>query len=114
AKQVYSYRGARVDPNKETERVFLWTTVAKHSKTFYRLDREHPLVQRALETTSDRKALEALLKLVEQTVPLPHITITNSETPDQLAGPFERSSEKEIRGVASACYSALRDRGVSH
>lgn len=114
AKQVYSYRGARVDPNKEQDRVFLWTTVAKHSKTFYRLDREHPLVQRVLETTSDRKALEALLKLVEQTVPLPHITITNTETPDQLAGPFERSAEREVLAVLNETYRAIRSSGKNH
>lgn len=114
AKQVYSFRGARVVPHTEAERVFLWTPLAKNSKTFYRLDREHPLVKAALGSTSDRKTLEALLKLIEQTVPLPHITITNSETPDQLAGPFERSTEREVLAVMTETYRALRSSGKGH
>lgn len=114
AKQVYSFRGARVVPHTEAERVFLWTPLAKNSKTFYRLDREHPLVKAALASTNDRKTLEALLKLIEHTVPLPHITITNSENPDQLAGPFEGVREAEIREVMLRCYHALRRQGSSH
>lgn len=114
AKQVYSFRGARVVPHNEAERVFLWTPVAKNSKIFYRLDREHPLVKAALASTRDRKTLEALLKLVEQTMPLPHITITNTETPDQLAGPFERSTEKEVLAVMNETYRAIMSSGKGH
>lgn len=114
AKQVYSFRGARVVPHNEVERVFPWTHLAKNSKTFYRLNREHPLVKAALGSTSDRKTLEALLKLIEQTVPLPHITITNSETPDQLAGPFEGSTEREVLTVMTETYRALRSSGKGH
>jgi hypothetical protein len=114
AKQVYSFRGAKVVPHSEAGRVFLWTPIAKNSKTFYRLDREHPLVKRSLEVSTDRATLEAMLKLIEQTVPMPHITITNSETPDQLAGPFEQSKEKEVLAVMKETYRAIRSSGKSH
>lgn len=114
AKQVYSVRGARLVPHSEAAKVFLWTPVAKNSKTFYRLDREHPLVKAALASTSDRKTLEALLKLVEQTVPIPLITITNSESPDQLGGPFERSTEREVLTVMTETYRAIRSSGKGH
>ena len=55
--------------------------------------------------------LSALLRLLEETIPLQHITIQNSETPDMQPGPFERIAEPEVREVMrrhSAPFLALR------
>jgi hypothetical protein len=107
AKRVYSHRGARLSPASESERTFLWQPMAKHDKTFYRINREHPLVKQASVVSQDRATYNALLRLIEETVPLPHITITNSEHPNTLPGPFERSTDHQILEVMEETYRSL-------
>lgn len=107
AKQVYSHRGARLTPKADSERVLIWEPVAKHGKTFYRLNRLHPLLKQALAASVDRAALNALLRLIEETVPLPHITITNSEQPSSLPGPFEHAPDSQIREVMQQAFRSL-------
>jgi hypothetical protein len=107
AKRVYSHRGAKLAPKADAERVLLWEPLAKHDKTFYRLNRQHPLLKQALATTSNRSALNALFRLIEETIPFPHITIQNSEKPNCLAGPFEQTAENQIREVMEQAFDSL-------
>lgn len=107
AKRVYSHRGAKLTPQADAERVLLWEPLAKHDKTFYRLNREHPLLKQATASSSDRPALLALLRLIEETVPLPHIAIENSKKPNSLAGPFEHAAESQIREVMEEAFDSL-------
>lgn len=107
AKRVYSHRGAKLTPKADAERVLLWEPTAKHDKMFYRLNRQHPLLKQALAASSNRSALNALLRLVEETVPLPHIAIENSEKPNSLPGPFEHASESQIREVMEQAFHSL-------
>ncbi len=111
AKRVYTYRGATLTPRAEVERIHLWEPTAKHNKTFYRLNRSHPLMLRALESTSDREGLNALLRLLEETVPLPHISIRASEAPNSLPAPFEGVPEHQIRSVMKQAFSSLLTSG---
>lgn len=107
AKRVYSYRGARLTPKADSERVLLWEPVAKHGKAFYRLNRTHPLLKQSIEASNDRAILKALLRLIEETVPLPHITIVNNEQPSSLAGPFEYAPDHQIREVMQQAFRSL-------
>ena len=111
AKRVYSHRGSLLLPKSEVERVFLWETMAKHNKTFYRLNREHPLLKRALQTTADKPALDALLRLIEETTPFAQITIQNSENPASLPSPFEHTHESKIREVMKQVFKSLLEAG---
>jgi hypothetical protein len=107
AKRVYSHRGAKLTPKADAERVLLWEPTAKHDKMFYRMNRQHPLLKQALAASSNRSALNALLRLVEETVPYPHIAIENSETPNSLPSPFEHAAEGQIREVMEQAFHSL-------
>ncbi|MEO5716397.1 MAG: ATP-binding protein [Luteolibacter sp.] len=107
AKRVYSHRGAKLTPKADEERVLLWEPLAKHDKTFYRLNRQHPLLKQALDKSSDRQVLGALLRLIEETVPYPHISINNSEKPNSLPGPFEHAPETQVREVMKEAFESL-------
>ncbi len=107
AKRVYSQRGAKLTPQADADRVLLWEPLAKHNKTFYRLNREHPLLKRVTAGTSDRPALNALLRLIEETIPFPHITIANSDKPCSLPGPFDHSADGQIREVMEQAFHSL-------
>ncbi len=107
AKRVYSHRGAKLTPKADSERVLLWEPTARHDKTFYRINRQHPLLKQALDTSSNRSALNALLRLIEETVPLPHIAIEHSEKPNAMAAPFEHAAESQIREVMEQAFHSL-------
>jgi hypothetical protein len=107
AKRVYSHRGAKLTPKSDAERVLLWEPTAKHDKMFYRLNRQHPLLKQALAATTNRSALNAFIRLVEETVPFPHIAIENSEKPNSLPGPFEHAGESQIREVMEQAFHSL-------
>lgn len=107
AKLVYSHRGAKLTSKAEAERVLLWEPIAKHDKTFYRLNRDHTLLKRAMAGAADKPALNALLRLIEETIPFPHITISNSDKPGSLPGPFDHSSDSQIYGIMEQAYLSL-------
>lgn len=113
AKRVYSHRGAKLIPAEGKERVFLWDQTAKHNRVFYRLNRDHPLVKQVRAACSDTPKLNALLRLIEETIPVPLITITDREKPDQTIGPFEAAKETEILEIMRQVYASLRAGGLS-
>lgn len=113
AKNVYTHRGARLAPNAATERTLLWEPMAKHDRTFYQINRDHPLVRQVMEATKDRSALNALLRLLQETIPLQHITIANTEKPDGQPQPFEGADEGQIRGIMLELFRAFRTSGSS-
>ena len=90
--------------------MFLWTHLTKRGKNFYKINRDHPLVRKVLDTADDKAPIRALLNLVEQTVPAPLIVINNSETPDGLGQPFE-DSPAELRAAMDEVFSAMIEDG---
>jgi hypothetical protein len=113
AKRVYSHRGAKLLPVDGQERVFLWEQTAKHNQVFYRINRNHPLVQHVRNTCSDVGKLTALFRLIEETIPVPLILTTDREMPDRTVGPFEASQEREILEVMRQVYASLKVGGLS-
>ncbi len=111
AKRVFTHRGAKLVSRAEADRVLLWGPLTKHDKTFYRISREHPLVKLALAGSNDHAALNALLRMLEETVPFPHITIENSENPNSLATPFEQAPDRQIQEVMAQAFRSLTATG---
>ena len=113
AKNVYTHRGARLTSQSVTERTHLWESMAKHDRVFYRINYEHLLVRRALETASDKPALRALLSLLQETIPLQHIGITAAENPGSQPEPFEGGRETEITEAMRQLFRLFRAAGHS-
>jgi len=113
AKRIYSHRGSKLIPTEGEERVFLWEQMVKHNQVFYRINRDHPLVKSVRTSCVDASQFSALLRLVEETVPVPLITITDREKPDQTVGPFETTKEAEIIEVMRQVFRSLCASGLS-
>jgi hypothetical protein len=113
AKNVYTHRGARLAPQAAIPRTHLWEPITKHDRTFYQINREHPLVRQVLDATKDRSAVTALLRLLQETIPLQHITIASTERPDGQPQPFEGAEESQIREVMLILFRALRASGCT-
>jgi hypothetical protein len=104
AKNVYTHRGARLTGPVSTGFVHLWAAVAKHDRISYRINPEHPLMQRAMESTSDPQALRALISLLQETIPVQHIRIAAAERPGSQAEPFEGAAETEVTEAMRQLY----------
>lgn len=83
-------------------------------KTLFRISREHPVVRALTSTDENGRALEALLKLVEQTVPLAAIYIRHAEAPDEQPAPFDDTKDRQFSDMLSDLYLGLRSAGRSH
>jgi hypothetical protein len=109
AVEVYRHRGKEVARRHGGERAFVWRQLVRKGKIIYAINREHPIVADALEATP---ALEDVLRLAEETVPVPLIAMKASERPDEQGAPFE-GVDGEIRELGRRAREALRRRGFA-
>jgi len=83
----------------------------KQGKTLDRLNRKHAIIAAALERAEDPRIIKALLRLVEETVPVPLIYIQTAEQPKAHAEPFETASSAQVRTVMQQVFNALVESG---
>ena len=111
---IYRHRGKVVSREHGARDAFVWEQRVKHGKIFYRLNREHPLVHRVLQKNGEgRAAISALLRLIEESIPVPLIVLTSAEKPDQGSTPFEQAPSSEIYAVMIELFLALRGSGLT-
>jgi hypothetical protein len=118
AKEVYSHRG-KYGPRKKKARgqITPWVMVTKKSGEFgYRIERKHSVLSALIKSLSSRKSekLEALLRIVEETVPVQRIWIDSAENQDGAAQPFAGENSITLRKLILLCHEALTEHaGVS-
>ena len=113
AVEVYRHRGKillRRDAQPET---FLWNKRWRGDKIVYEVNRNHPLYK-SLELDRDQtKRVNNLLRLLEETVPIPLIVIDNTETPSAFGKPFEGVSKNEISALIHDLLAMFTNQGFS-
>jgi len=91
ARSVFAHRGKygrRVSPQQATERP--WMSKIRENRRVYAINRGHPAVMAVLATFPDgSKDLEALLRLLEETVPVEQIWLDAAEQSRDQAGPYD-------------------------
>lgn len=116
AREVFVHRG-RISAGTPQEMVRrAWKAVTRDGRLAYTVDRKHPLVAHVIEqatTKQHTKSIEALLRLLEATVPVQQIWLDTAEKPEVHAAPFEREPPAAIREVMIQAYRALIAGGVS-
>jgi hypothetical protein len=113
AVEVYRHRGKVLTKHSEKGLVPMWQQRVQHGKVSYQVNREHPVVVEALEDPST-KNVRALVRIVEETIPIPLIAIQNAEKPEEQASPFEGTPSKQVSTMAIEIYEAFRRRGSGH
>jgi hypothetical protein len=84
----------------------VWQQRITHDKVHYRINRDHPLVRQVLDTAVSRATVEALVRLVEETVPSTLIAMSQNENESGQANPFE-SAPSDVVAVLREVYSAM-------
>jgi hypothetical protein len=110
---IYRHRGARLG-TIHPQLTLLWERKISHGKPRYEINREHPAVKR-LENHDQRTHtnIESLLKLVEESIPVPLITIDTAEYADQQREPFEGTNNIELIQLGTKLIEAMQVTGAS-
>lgn len=113
AVEVYRHRGKVLAKRAEKGIVPLWREKVKNGRISYVINRDHEGVAAALDHPS-KASVRTLLRLVEETVPVPLIAINTSERPEEHVAPLEQATPKAVAELAEAIYRSLIQRGMSH
>jgi len=115
AVEVYRHKG-RILQRKYATVQFqpLWQEKIRHGKRFYEINREHPYLKSFLQADINKSSdLNHLLRFIEETVPVPLITIKESEHPELQGQPFEETDQEPVRLAMKKMYQNLTSGGKS-
>ena len=114
AQEVYRHRGRRILAGTSQDHSSVWEAKLMRGRTTFRINREHPVVQALTANDESGRAVEALLKLVEHTLPLASIYIRHAEAPEQQPAPFDETKDKQFGEMLSDLYLGILASGRSH
>lgn len=108
ARKVYAHRGSYVTKNSGGPLIQAWQAEYNSGSMRYRIDRKHPSVKSLLDDAGDLKLqIEAMLKVIEETVPVQKIWLDTAEGKDVLRTGFSGDAPKEIMDVLDVIYRSL-------
>jgi hypothetical protein len=113
AVEVYRHKGKSARQISGHKFVPLWMEHKRGDKWFYKINRENPIlgkIREIAQNDSDR-AIEILLRFIEETIPSKSIYIKESEQPELQGTPFEDASKEIIRTTMNTMYTNLLSQG---
>ncbi len=113
AVEVYRHKGKILKRKLSTDEYSpFWEERIRHGKRFYRLNRKHPLLTELLTKSNELKGkIENVLKFIEETVPVPLITLQENENKKPHGYPFEGADHEAIRDIMKTMYHNLIKNG---
>lgn len=111
--EVYRHRGKTIKHSQGQKFIPLWTDHKRGDKWFYKINREHPLLQLAKDQakTEPDKAIDMLMRFVEENIPSKSIYIKEAEEPEQQGKPFEGIDQEPIRQTMQSMFDSLVKKG---
>jgi hypothetical protein len=113
AVEVYRHKGKTIQRMQGQQFVPIWIDHKRSDKWYYKINREHPLIEGIkLQSKSEpEKAIEMLLRFIEETIPTKSIYIKESEEPESQSKPFEGKDQDVIKGTMQTMFDNLVKNG---
>ncbi len=113
AVEVYRHRGKTVKVLPGQIFVPFWKEHKRGDKWLHVINREHPILDNIKKQaiTEPEKAVETLLKFIEETIPAKSIYIKEAEEADLQAKPFEGIDSEPVLNIMKQMYSSLVQNG---
>jgi hypothetical protein len=113
AVEVYRHKGKSVKQLPGQKFVPLWIEHKRGDKWFYKINRENPLINKVKvqAITEPEKAIETLIRFIEETIPTKAIYIKEAEEPEFQGKPFEGIDQEPIRKAMKQVFDNLKDHG---
>lgn len=113
ARRVFAYRGRKVVHPGGSPVAQAWQAVKARSGTRYRIDTSHPAIASVLELASSdqlKPELLAMLRVIEETVPVQRIWLDTAENRETPRTGFSGEPPDEVRSVANVMFRSMVDR----
>jgi hypothetical protein len=108
ARQVFVHRGFYGRAPAVVNLQQAWQSVSVGPAAAYRVNRDHPAVRCVFEAArSDPGSVEAMLRILEETVPIQRIWLDTVEKGEVHSGAFAGSPPAEVVAVLSGLYQHL-------
>ena len=116
AVEVYRHKGKNVKPYPGQKFIPLWIDHKRGDKWFYKINREHPLIEKIKKQANDKpdKAIEMLLRFIEETIPVKSIYIKEAEDPEAQGKPFEGINHDDIWTLMKTIFVSLTKQGKTN
>lgn len=110
ARKVFAFRGSPTPGSSGTLIEQAWRVEHLRSGVRYRIDEGHPAVAAVIDACGDRKDLvRAMLRVVEETVPVQRIWLDTAENKDTPRTGFSGEPETAPDGVRMVLLTLFRD-----
>lgn len=112
AVEVYRHRGKRIKMVGQPSSIsYVWEAITVGNRISYTLNREHPLIRRLIEYDKETGGLPSLvLRLIEETIPIPNILGAFSENANQQV---DQPSESETTELLRKSCRIMSDLGAN-
>jgi hypothetical protein len=113
AVKVYRHRGQNVHVVPGQKFIPLWIDHKRGDKWYYKINRSSPLIEsiKTQAATDPDKAIDTLIRFIEETIPTKSIYIKEAEEPEALGKPFEKIDQEPIRKAVNQMYLNLIQQG---
>jgi hypothetical protein len=109
AVEVYRHKGKNVKLSAGQKFVPFWIDHKRGNKWYYKINRDHPLIEKLKEQAANEpdKAIETLIRFIEETIPTKSIYIKEAEEPELQGKPFEGTKHNDIIKLMQQVYDSL-------
>lgn len=110
ARGVFAHRGSYGKRPRRTEHTRPWKVRTRSDSRVYAIDRKHPMVDAVVSALEPwlRPPMEAMLRIIEETVPIEQIWLDTAEFSDQTAAPFYGLPSRDRADIIRTVYSTIR------
>ena len=107
--EVYRHRGKTIKQSNGQKFVPLWIDHKRGDKWFYKVNREHPLLElvKSQAQNDPEMAIETLIRFIEENIPSKSIYIKAAEEPETQGNPFEGVDHEPIRKTMESMFNSL-------
>ena len=115
AVEVYRHKGKVLKRKLASDKYFpFWEERTRHGKRFYKINRNHPILNELLSKSGDlKKDLEKVIQFIEETIPVPLITLQESENEKPHGQPFEGIDHNAIKETMEKVFNGFVNSGLS-
>lgn len=111
ARKVFAFRGSSTPGPGGLQVEHAWYVEHLRRGIRYRIDESHPAIAAVIETCGDNKVLlRAMLRVIEETVPVQRIWLDTAENKDTPRVGFEGEASEAVMEVACTLFNDLIDR----
>lgn len=116
AVEVYRHKGKILKRKFASDEYFpFWEERVRHGKRFYKINRGHPLLDELLSKAGTlEKDIEKVIQFIEETIPVPLITLQENENEKPHGQPFEGIDHNAIKETMLKLFNGFVASGLSN